>query len=219
MRTFTKILAMVLISICATSLTSCLGDNDDNNESNFYTREEAAGILKTMSGYYTGKLYTECMASPLDAEVKKDSVMNLQVRVTANDSIAHFMMPVKLFANAITGNEKVREAVAASESQAIDFQLFLMKSKSNDYYVFLPVPMNKFKFNVFYDGASHEIEVTFASSTIYRYTNIYAQGEYGKTNRTLSFIFLPYQMVLDKTTTVSLVTSPMMYTGTKTVEE
>jgi hypothetical protein len=215
MRTITKIFAMMLISICATSLTSCLGDNDDNIESNFYTKEEAASIFKTLNGNYTGKLYAEYISSSFDAKAERDSVMNMQVRVTANDSVAHLMMPVKLLANAISGNEKVKEAIAESEAQPLNFQLFLMKSSSSDYYVFLPLPQSSFKFNIFYDGETHEVEFTFASNTIFGYSTIYAQGQYEKSSNELSFIFLPYQMVLDKKTTLTLKTCPMIYTGTK----
>jgi hypothetical protein len=118
-------------------------------------------------------------------------------------------------ANAISGDEKLKAAVAAAEEQTLDIKLVLVKTDNTQYYGFYPIPQNNFKFNVQFDDETHEVAVTFVSSLYHNYKTFYAEGWFSKETNEIMFYLLPSQVTLDKTTTMYLTTAPMLYVGKK----
>ena len=58
MKLLTKFLALMLICTTAMSITSCLGDSNDNDYSEYQiTPEKYTLYLNEMAGNYTGKMY------------------------------------------------------------------------------------------------------------------------------------------------------------------
>lgn len=212
MKKITKFFTLMIISVCTCGMTACLGDDQDQ-ESNVYTSTEAAQILKQMRGDYYGTFYIQHIDPTAENGVKGDSVLNVPLRLTDNDSIAHVSFPVKLLANAINGNDKLKEAVAALDALSFKLKVVLVKNSSSQNYVFYPVPLDNFTFNVNYEEETHEVTLAFASSLLHNYHYYYAQGQYSIADKSFAFYLLPKQMTLDGTTSVSLTTCPMFYVG------
>ena len=212
MKKITRFFTLMIVSACACCMTACLGDDQDL-ESNVYTSAEAAQILRQMKGDYNGTFYIQYVEQTAESGIKRDSVLNVPLRLTDTDSIAHMYFPVKLLAKAISGNDKVKEAVAALDAQAFDIKVVLVKTTSSQYYAYYPVPLDNFTFNVNYEDKTHEVTLTFTSSLYHNYQYYYAQGQYYIADKAIAFYLLPRQMTLDGTTTVSLVSCPMLYVG------
>lgn len=214
MKRTTRILALMSIVICAIGMTSCLGSDDDNN-SNVLTPEEVKGYLMTMNGSYKGKILMDYQVAPYETKTERDSVMEAPVYVSAADTLIRMDFPTHLLAHVITGQPQLKEAVAETEDIPLELRILLTKSNNEKYILFYPIPSHVLKFNVFMDGKTHFVTLTFATTLAHIYNTFYSQGEYVKADGTLAFYILPYAMTLDETTTVSITSSPMLFLGQK----
>ena len=97
MKLLTKFLALMLICTTAMSITSCLGDSNDNDYSEYQiTPEKYTLYLNEMAGNYTGKMY---FYNDTISKVNKTDSVSVSVMIKGIDdsTITVLNFPPKCF--------------------------------------------------------------------------------------------------------------------------
>jgi len=157
-RLFIIMLGCTLVS---TSLISCLDKEDDNTTE--LSPEETARRLSIMSGTHTCTSYMYY----LDNSTVKSCNQSASLTITT-DSIMTIKLPVKQLAYALTnGNDnELRVALENTESQSVDFKIYLHNGYSAGY-GFYTLPMENAKFTCTDGHQTFEVELFFATSQTY----------------------------------------------------
>ncbi len=185
----------ILILFCsvlaATTFTSCLSDDKDNNDSNIITLSGAQRqqTLQSLAGDYSGYLYFYISISPRIQ--KKDSV-EVDWMVTASDStFTSLSFPISFLQNYVSTNSAIKDAVTNAGRQTLIGTVNTYAHASTtywnqNYYFYLMNPANKtLKFN--YNGKA--CEITFAdymANSSYGY--LYPQIQYYNKKSSINFV-------------------------------
>ncbi len=145
------ILLLFCTILAATTLTSCLSDDKDNNDSNIITLSGAQRqqTLLSLAGDYSGYLY-------FYNNSKKDSV-EVDWKVSSTDStFTCFSFPISFLKYYVTTNPNIKDAVTNAGGQTLigAVNTYAQAAKTyweQNYYFYLMTPANKtLKFN--YNG-------------------------------------------------------------------
>ena len=198
-----------MMCACAmgTTFTSCLGDDDDDdNVIKTLSKEEVEMQRSAMRGEYEGYLHFIN-----DTTYKEDSVRTNWSMV---DSTLRVRVPIKLFCNGVT-TQTVRDLLLHSE-ETIDvsgyvYPYYNQFNENPNSYLFTYLPIDgKTVFKVEKDGTSHEVTATYATQL-----NIYNMGTYScigqYENRQLISFLLLYSVSVDGSTYYN--SSPMYFIG------
>lgn len=206
-----RILFLSMMCVCALGITftSCLGDDDDdNNVIKTLSKEEIATQRSAMRGNYEGYIHFIN-----DTTYKEDSIRTSWSLV---DSTLRVRVPIKLFCNGIS-SQNVRDLLLSSE-ETIDVSGYVYPYYSQYYdspntYIFTFLPIDgKSVFKVDKDGASHEVTATYATQL-----NIYNMGTYSSigqydNGQMISFLLL-YSVNVEGSHFTN--NSPMYFIGKK----
>ena len=137
----------MICCLTAMFITSCLGNDDDNNKQ--ITPAEAKACMQTMRGVYTGKLYY-LHTNDTNQVTSTDS---LNAGWIVNDSLVIINnYPTKALAEHVT-NASMKAALLNAVQQPLICEVGITNTSPIEFLV-NPRPM-KFKLN--YDGEDHEI--------------------------------------------------------------
>ena len=180
------ILLLFCTFLAATTLTSCLSDDKDNNDSNIInlTGAQRTQTLQSLAGDYSGFLY-------FYNGTKKDSV-EVDWMVTASDStFTSLSFPISFLQNYVSTNSAVKDAITNAGRQTLigAVKTYAQASKTyweQNYYFYLLTPANKtLKFN--YNGKACEIAFAdYMANGSYGY--IYPQIQYYNKKSSINFI-------------------------------
>ena len=147
---------MMICCLTATFITSCLGNDDDNNKQ--ITPAEAKACMQTMRGVYTGKLYY-LHTNDTNQVTSTDS---LNAGWIVNDSLVIINnYPTKALAEHVT-NASMKAALLNAVQQPLICEVGITNTSPIEFLV-NPRPM-KFKLN--YDGEDHEIAIVYYVNSI-----------------------------------------------------
>ena len=180
------ILLLFCTFLAATTLTSCLSYDKDNNDSNIInlTGAQRTQTLQSLAGDYSGYLY-------FYNDSKKDSV-EMDWKVSSSDStFTSFSFPISFLQNYVSTNSTIKDAVANAGRQTLigAVKTYAQASKTyweQNYYFYLLTPANKtLKFN--YNGKACEIAFAdYMANGSYGY--IYPQIQYYNKKSSINFI-------------------------------
>ncbi len=170
MKLLTKFLALMLICTTAMSITSCLGDSNDNDYSEYQiTPEKYTLYLNEMAGNYTGKMYF--YNDTISKVNKTDSVsVSVMIKGIGDSTITVLNFPPKCLARLVK-NKEAKEALEHAESMPITAKFYLYqkdKEINNAYYGVYPSDLI---YNLNYKDGNHKVRFTFAQ--VYRNSGEY----------------------------------------------
>lgn len=181
-----KFAILALGCIAALSLTSCLGDDNDNNQG--LTPAEVGQCLTATKGSYQGKIYYQAT----NPENINDAIDTLDVRwtVTADTTLIVQEFPAAVAAANIKGNnDELKEALLEADPQPLNAYLGFYE---NDPISFLLYPLSV-KYTVFYGERTH-------SATVVFWVNNYSYGIYNQTSRLFEMQFVLAALYIDDDT-------------------
>ena len=179
------ILLLFCTILAATTLTSCLSDDKDNNDSNIITLSGAQRqqTLQSLAGDYSGYLY-------FYNNSKNDSV-EVDWKVSSTDStFTCFSFPISFLQYYVTTNSNIKEAVTNAGGQTLigAVNTYAQAAKTyweQNYYFYLMTPANKtLKFN--YNGK--DCQITFDDYQTSSYGYIYPQIQYYNKKSSINFL-------------------------------
>lgn len=179
------ILLLFCTILAATTLTSCLSDDKDNNDSNIITLSGAQRqqTLLSLAGDYSGYLY-------FYNNSKKDSV-EVDWEVSSTDSTFKcFSFPISFLKYYVTTNSNIKEAVTNAGNQHLTgaVNTYAQASKTywnQNYYFYLLTPASK-TLNFNYNGKACQIVFTDYIASSYGY--IYPQIQYYNKKSSINFV-------------------------------
>ena len=180
------ILLLFCTFLAATTLTSCLSDDKDNNDSNIInlTGAQRTQTLQSLAGDYSGFLY-------FYNGTKKDSV-EFDWNVSSSDStFTSTSFPISFLQNYVTTNSNIKDAVTNAGRQPLvgSVNTYAQASKTywnQNYYFYLLTPASK-ALNFTYNGKA--CQITFAdymANSSYGY--IYPQIQYYNKKSSINFV-------------------------------
>ena len=162
MKKFTLIAILGCI-MAAVSFTSCNSDSDSSYQS--LTPAEVQQCFLATQGYHNGKMIYPSV-NKANINDKNDTVQ-VSWAITTDSTMTIYNFPSKAVAEAISGNDELKNAIANHPSQAITCAIGYVYVTPIQ---FLIGPKNV-TYNVEYGGSSHKVELLF-------YWNNYSFGQY-----------------------------------------
>ena len=160
MKKFTLIAILGCI-MAAVSFTSCNSDSDSSYQS--LTPAEVQQCFLATQGYHNGKMFPTYYSNP----TQKNDTVQVSWAITTDSTMTIYNFPSKAVAEAISGNDELKNAIANHPSQAITCAIGYVYATPIQ---FLIGPKNV-TYNVEYGGSSHKVELLF-------YWNNYSFGQY-----------------------------------------
>jgi len=180
-----SLIVMMLMSIVAFSVTSCL-DSEDDVEDYTITPAEYSTYLNSMAGTYSGKMYF--LNDTLSTENKTDSIYinNVIVRGQGDSTITAYL-PMKYFVKGIKNHDEIKEIIE-EEDETINLQMKFYIYQKYDNLISLGIYPYSVEYPFTYNGESHKLVLNF-----YRYLNV--NGRYYNNSMLLDFYL--YSIYLD----------------------
>ncbi|MBP8936091.1 MAG: DUF4840 domain-containing protein [Prevotella sp.] len=179
------ILLLFCTFLAATTLTSCLSDDKDNNDSNIInlTGAQRTQTLQSLAGDYSGFLY-------FYNGTKKDSV-EFDWNVSSSDStFTSTSFPISFLQNYVTTNSNIKDAVTNAGRQPLvgSVNTYAQAAKTyweQNYYFYLMTPANK-TLKFIYNGK--DCTITFDDYQTSSYGYIYPQIQYYNKKSSINFL-------------------------------
>ena len=182
------ILLLFCTILAATTLTSCLSDDKDNNDSNIInlTGAQRTQTLQSLAGDYSGFLYFYTGTK----KDKKDSV-EFYWNVSSSDStFTSTSFPISFLQNYVTTNSNIKDAVTNAGRQTLvgSVNTYAQAAKTyweQNYYFYLMTPANK-TLKFIYNGK--DCTITFDDYQTSSYGYIYPQIQYYNKKSSINFL-------------------------------
>lgn len=169
MKTLRNLFLLLVVAVVSIQLASCVGDDDDMPEP--ISGSTYATYMSNMAGSYTGKLYY--WNEELTDDDKTDSVSLYAYVKGSGDSLITASVPASVFANSITDNDELRDAMSKMENITLKLKYYLYYEQ--DGYLLMGIyPQTITDEFVDDDGESHTVEMTFYNES--NYTGWYMGG-------------------------------------------
>lgn len=185
--------------ISAMSLTSCLGDDDDNGiDPETYRRylTSMSGIYYgSSSGIYQNKIYF--YNDTISKENKTDSIMDIRGAINSADSTFTITgVPGRVFAKELGDDHKdLKEALENAPNQSITGKIILTSIQQYVYFMVYPVSVTYPSLT--YGGNTHKVTVRFWNPSL----NLGLYGYVDKNSReALQFNIYVADIVIDDNT-------------------
>ena len=182
MKKFTLIAILGCI-MAAVSFTSCNSDSDSSYKS--LTPAEVQQCFLATQGYHNGKMI---YAAENKANIKdKNDTVQVSWAITTDSTMTIYNFPSKAVAEAITGNDDLKQAIANHPNQTISCAIGYVYLTPIQ---FLIGPKN-LTYTVEYGGSSHKVELVF-------FWNNYSFGQFAASSKNpMQMRILAAQMKVD----------------------
>lgn len=154
-----KFLSLLLVAVSAVALTSCFGDDDDDNG---LTPAEIQTAYNAVRGTHSGKLvYIDSLKSN---EVTTDT-LSAQWTVTSDSTMTFHSVPAKVFASVIA-DTTISHAVANLSPADINCYIGFISVSPVQWLI---NPMVVTYSSVYYNGGSHSVTVVFGQNNTWSF--------------------------------------------------
>lgn len=160
-----KFLSVLLCGLTALCITSCIGDDNNDEGLTFLPKEQAAQCFQLMKGNYTGYLFYS-KDNTTNQQASADSVA-VSWSVINDSTITVSNIPSNLIAG-IINHTGMKEALAEAAPQTLKCYYKFVSSSPMQFLAY-PASMS-YKLN--YGGKEHKVDVAFYVNTPYSF------GEY-----------------------------------------
>lgn len=195
-----KIKFLTLLVFCSLSivLTSCLGD--DNND-NRLSDAQIAQCINNIKGDYDGYLIYQSQ-NPNVTTDKTDSI-DISWRIHRTDTaviLSVYDFPPTLIANSLADGD-VKSALKSSQATTVNSVIAFFQDTPSIGFLIYPMPA---KFNITYGGSTHELSAYF-------YSNQYSFGYHSSANKQMRMQIVLGGVYLDGNLDKNLVQSEIPF--------
>lgn len=156
---------LLVVSAAAFTLTSCLGDSDDNNK---LTPQQTQQCFRAVQGSHHGKLIYIVSNSSSGAPAKKDSV-STSWTITSDSTMTLIRIPAKVIATAVdtttAEHKEIRDAILKQPDQSMECYIGFVKMNPIQWLI-NPTGLT---YEVAVKGGNHKIQVVFYMNNTYSF--------------------------------------------------
>lgn len=188
-----RFLSLLFCAIAALSFTSCLDDDDDND--NRLSPQDVATCYNLTRGTYTGKAYFS--KDPTTTVTNNNDSATVAWSITSDSTMTLQAIPARIFASGIT-NADVKNAIANEPNVDIPCRISYFRTSPVQWLI---NPATVTFNNVQYNGETHKIEIGFYIDTYYSF------GSYNLTNSSMQLQIIVAGAYVDGQYNRSLITN------------
>ena len=194
----TKQLVSIMFG-CLTALcvTSCLGDDTSDNNSQTLTKAQIAQCFNTVVGNYTGKLLYEAKSS--DGYTKKVDTLNVSWYIPTDSTLMIVDFPAKAVAEYVS-YQPLKTALAEAPNKMVNCMTWYLETSPVE---FLVNPYT-IEYDLEFDGKQHKVHVVFYAN------NTYSFGVYDSEEKMMMLKIIPAMLYVDEKPTSYLTSSQLI---------
>lgn len=195
----TKQLVSIMIG-CLTALcvTSCLGDDTSESNSQTLTKAQIAQCFMTVAGNYTGKLYYEAKSSDGYATIV-DS-LDTSWYIPSDSTLIITDFPAKAVAGFVS-YQPLKAALAEAPNKMVNCKTWYLKTSPIE----LLVNPYTIEYDLEFDGKQHKVHVVFYAN------NTYSFGVYDSGSNSMVVKIIPAVIYVDEKQTSYLTSSQLIF--------
>lgn len=195
----TKQLVSIMIG-CLTALcvTSCLGDDTSESDSQTLTKAQIAQCFMTVAGNYTGKLYYEVKSSDGYATIVDSLDTSWYIPTDSTLIITDF--PAKVVAELVS-YQPLKAALAEAPNKMVNCKTWYLKTSPIE----LLVNPYTIEYDLEFDGKQHKVHVVFYAN------NTYSFGVYDSGSNSMVVKIIPAVIYVDEKQTSYLTSSQLIF--------
>ena len=195
----TKQLVSIMIG-CLTALcvTSCLGDDTSESNSQTLTKAQIAQCFMTVAGNYTGKLYYEAKSSDGYATIVDSLDTSWYIPTDSTLIITDF--PAKAVAGFVS-YQPLKAALAEAPNKMVNCKTWYLKTSPIE----LLVNPYTIEYDLEFDGKQHKVHVVFYAN------NTYSFGVYDSGSNSMVVKIIPAVIYVDEKQTSYLTSSQLIF--------
>ena len=192
-----QLVSIMLGCLTALCVTSCLGDDTSDNNSQTLTKAQIAQCFNTVVGNYTGKLLYEAKSS--DGYTKKVDTLNVSWYIPTDSTLMIVDFPAKAVAEYVS-YQPLKTALAEAPNKMVNCMTWYLETSPVE---FLVNPYT-LEYDLEFDGKQHKVHVVFYVN------NTYSFGVYDSSKNMVMKI-IPAVIYVDEQQTSYLNSSQLIF--------
>ena len=192
-----QLVSIMLGCLTALCVTSCLGDDTSDNNSQTLTKAQIAQCFNTVVGNYTGKLLYEAKSS--DGYTKKVDTLNVSWYIPTDSTLMIVDFPAKAVAEYVS-YQPLKTALAEAPNKMVNCMTWYLETSPVE---FLVNPYT-IEYDLEFDGKQHKVHVVFYAN------NTYSFGVYDSEEKMMMLKIIPAMLYVDEKPTSYLTSSQLI---------
>ena len=192
-----QLVSIMLGCLTALCVTSCLGDDTSDNNSQTLTKAQIAQCFNTVVGNYTGKLLYEAKAS--DGYTKQVDTLNVSWYIPTDSTLMIVDFPAKAVAEYVS-YQPLKTALAEAPNKMVNCMTWYLETSPVE---FLVNPYT-IEYDLEFDGKQHKVHVVFYAN------NTYSFGVYDSEEKMMMLKIIPAMLYVDEKPTSYLTSSQLI---------
>ena len=192
-----QLVSIMLGCLTALCVTSCLGDDTSDNNSQTLTKAQIAQCFNTVVGNYTGKLLYEAKSS--DGYTKKVDTLNVSWYIPTDSTLMIVDFPAKAVAEYVS-YQSLKTALAEAPNKMVNCMTWYLETSPVE---FLVNPYT-IEYDLEFDGKQHKVHVVFYAN------NTYSFGVYDSEEKMMMLKIIPAMLYVDEKPTSYLTSSQLI---------
>ena len=195
----TKQLVSIMIG-CLTALcvTSCLGDDTSDNDSQTLTKAQIAQCFQTVAGSYSGYLYYEAKSN--DGYTTVVDSLGASWYIPTDSTLIITDFPAKALAEYVS-YQPLKAALAEAPNKMVNCKTWYLETSPVE---FLVNPYT-IEYDLEFDGKQHKVHVVFYAN------NTYSFGVYDSGSNSMVVKIIPAVIYVDEKQTSYLTSSQLIF--------
>ena len=195
----TKQLVSIMFG-CLTALcvSSCLGDDTSESDSQTLTKAQIAQCFQTVAGNYTGKLYYEAASS--DGYTTIVDSLDASWYIPTDSTLIITDLPAKALAEYVS-YKPLKTALAEAPNKMVNCKTWYLETSPIE---FLVNPYT-IEYDLEFDGKQHKVHVVFYIN------NTYSFGVYDSAEKSMVVKIIPALIYVDDKQTSYLTSSQLIF--------
>ena len=195
----TKQLVSIMFG-CLTALcvSSCLGDDTSESDSQTLTKAQIAQCFQTVAGNYTGKLYYEAASS--DGYTTIVDSLDASWYIPTDSTLIITDLPAKALAEYVS-YKPLKTALAEAPNKMVNCKTWYLETSPVE---FLVNPYT-IEYDLEFDGKQHKVNVVFYAN------NTYSFGVYDSGEKSMVVKIIPALIYVDDKQTSYLTSSQLIF--------
>ena len=185
---------------CLTALcvSSCLGDDTSESDSQTLTKAQIAQCFQTVAGNYTGKLYYEAASS--DGYTTIVDSLDASWYIPTDSTLIITDLPAKALAEYVS-YKPLKTALAEAPNKMVNCKTWYLETSPIE---FLVNPYT-IEYDLEFDGKQHKVNVVFYAN------NTYSFGVYDSGEKSMVVKIIPALIYVDDKQTSYLTSSQVIF--------
>ncbi len=185
---------------CLTALcvTSCLGDDTSDNDSQTLTKAQIAQCFQTVAGSYSGYLYYEAKSN--DGYTTVVDSLGASWYIPTDSTLIITDFPAKALAEYVS-YQPLKAALAEAPDKMVNCKTWYLKTSPIE----LLVNPYTIEYDLEFDGKQHKVHVVFYAN------NTYSFGVYDSGSNSMVVKIIPAVIYVDEKQTSYLTSSQLIF--------